>query len=790
MAKEKGHLFQSLTHYRITLILLAGLLVSGHFGLFEVIDRKISKPIEFRLRNHLNLDPDINPRIKIINLDDRTVTALGRTDLTLSEWGLVLEHLSLHRPSRILIDKVFQVVEKSPINGPQEQSPRELAPVYVGTFSSPTKIPGRPTVQENAKILSGRARLPWAQNVSPYIYGPADDIKALFSGYGTINYRADGHMPAALQTDDGTLYPTLGLMAGNHFEVTNDGLLVDHHRIPVRADGDIQVNLSNVNRYFEKGRAFSMGWVLRSAQQGKNLRGFNEGDIVFILPMMYTGNADFKSTPLGDLEGGLLHVSVANSLLNRAWIHMWQVPLLAAALAALFTLALAHFTGPLIGLISSLATVLFLSCGGLMLFCFFAHSIPWAEASLVASAAGLSATAERARMQERDALQIRHALAGLVSPRLLQSLLKDLQRIKREARAARVTVMFIDIEGFSLKSQERDPNIVFRRLKEELSHLCHRVHLYGGVVDKTLGDGLMCYFGHNFSGVQHSTDREHALAALACAIDIQLDSARRAIDLAESTTIPAAEKMAFPLRIGINTGEVYAGNIGTDDRIDLTVIGTTVNWAKRFEDSCESFRIMMGPETKSVITKQEGIGDFQVTVGDRTYTLKRRDLIVKHYEHKWDGWECNPFEGHFSFLTNALGAVTQEFPFQTPRYQVSPNAAIKVIVDNKQEAQIIAFSDEGLTIASNVYLAKHDVVDISFKVSRDSIQDWQIELMNLSIHASVIWGVQHTNHNQHGLKYLEMSQKVREHVTTLLKRIEHEVSKNAEYVLKRTGSDI
>lgn len=783
-------LLTALLQYRITLVFFISLLLGGQFGLFDVIDRNISKPVEFQLRNHLNRDPPIDERIKIVNFDDATVTALGRTDLTLQEWSQVLQHLSLHKPKKILIDKVFQVVDKSSQMEAMQLSGSNLVPIFVGSFSSPFKISGRALVRTNAPMLMGHKSLPWPQQVKSFIYGPADEVKPLFSGYGSINYNQDGHMPAAIQAQDGTLFPSLGLLAGDRFSVGDDGLRVDDLLVPVRPEGNIQVNQSNTLRYFDKKNAVNMSWLLRRAQKGLGLAGFKEGDIVFILPMMYTGNADFKATPLGDLPGGLLHVSVANSLLTNNWIRVWHHPALAAGLSALFALTLAHLSGPLFGLLGTLAALLIWVGCGLLAFCTFGHSVPWAESTLLAGAVGLSAIAEKARIQERQALQIKHALAGLVSPRLLQSLLKDLQRIKQEASSTRATVMFIDIEGFSLKSQEKDPNVVFRRLKKELSHLCHKVHLYGGIVDKTLGDGLMCYFGHNFSGLFHSTDREHALAALGCAIDIQLDSARRAIALAGNADIPEDEKMIFPLRIGINTGDVYAGNIGTDDRIDLTVIGTTVNWAKRFEDSCESLRIMMGPKTKEVITSQQGQGDFEITFGDRNYTLKQRDLIVKHYERKWTGWECNPFEGHFGFLTTALGAVTQESFAKTDRYQVASEASLHLIIDGKAGARLVEFSLEGMTIVSEVYLAKHDVVEIAFRVSRESIQDWQIELMNLRFRATVIWGVQHNNRNQHGLKYLEMSQKEREHLTMLLKRIDHEVTDNAAQILQRTGTTV
>lgn len=244
--------FKALLQYRITLIFFASLLLAGRFGLFDVIDRNISKPIEFRLRNHLGLDPLIDERIKIVNFDDTTVTALGRTELTLLEWKQVLRHLSLHKPKKILIDKAFQVVDIDNQLQEVQFTGSDLAPIFVGSFSSRSRIPGRTLLQSNAPMLRGHKGLPLPDQSKNFIYGPAQEVKALFSGYGSINYNQNGHMPVAIQSKDGTLFPSLGLLVGDSFSVNREGIRVDDQIIPVRPDGSIQVNQSSTPRYFDK----------------------------------------------------------------------------------------------------------------------------------------------------------------------------------------------------------------------------------------------------------------------------------------------------------------------------------------------------------------------------------------------------------------------------------------------------------------------------------------------------------------------------------------------------------
>ena len=145
--------------------------------------------------------------------------------------------------------------------------------------------------------------------------------------------------------------------------------------------------------------------------------------------------------------------------------------------------------------------------------------------------------------------------------------------------------MFIDMVGFSMSSEDLTPRLALARLSSNITYLKEKIYQHGGEVNKTLGDGLLAYFGYPVTG----NNRNHAEDALKCAIEIQQDCLKRCVEKENNM-------FTYPLRIGINTDLVYIGVIG--DESDISLVGSAVIFASRLESSCEPFRIMLGSTTR------------------------------------------------------------------------------------------------------------------------------------------------------------------------------------------------
>jgi adenylate cyclase len=133
-----------------------------------------------------------------------------------------------------------------------------------------------------------------------------------------------------------------------------------------------------------------------------------------------------------------------------------------------------------------------------------------------------------------------------------------------------LTVFFSDLAGFTSLSERLGPGIV-PVLTEYLSSASHAIVEQGGTIDKFIGDAVMAFWG---APVAHAHQAEAACrAALAC----------QRVMAELRTPGEAGEKAPLHLRIGINTGTMLVGNIGSEERLNYTVIGDTVNLASRLE---------------------------------------------------------------------------------------------------------------------------------------------------------------------------------------------------------------
>lgn len=146
-----------------------------------------------------------------------------------------------------------------------------------------------------------------------------------------------------------------------------------------------------------------------------------------------------------------------------------------------------------------------------------------------------------------------------------------------------VTVMFADITGFTALSERLDPEQVTETVNRLFKLFSEPIQKYDGTIDKFMGDAVMVLFG---APRTHENDAERAIR---CALDMlaAMQTARQ--------TLPFGH--ALNLHIGLNTGLVIAGQVGTDQKMEYTVIGDTANLASRLQDAAPPGTIYVGEST-------------------------------------------------------------------------------------------------------------------------------------------------------------------------------------------------
>jgi adenylate cyclase len=170
-------------------------------------------------------------------------------------------------------------------------------------------------------------------------------------------------------------------------------------------------------------------------------------------------------------------------------------------------------------------------------------------------------------LQERE--RVRSIMNKVVSKQVAEELLKGEIRMGGEIRFA--TVMFSDIREFTALSESVDPQELVGTLNDYLTLMSRVVEKHSGVIDKYIGDAIMSLFGAPLS---HPAD-----------VDNCLQTALDMLWALEDFNYRRAWEGKPPIRIGagINTGPVIAGNMGSEDRLNYTVLGDSVNLASRLE---------------------------------------------------------------------------------------------------------------------------------------------------------------------------------------------------------------
>ncbi|MEQ8175517.1 MAG: adenylate/guanylate cyclase domain-containing protein [Syntrophomonadaceae bacterium] len=167
--------------------------------------------------------------------------------------------------------------------------------------------------------------------------------------------------------------------------------------------------------------------------------------------------------------------------------------------------------------------------------------------------------------------RIRNTFSRYVSPAVVDSLLQQENPVELGGLSQEISILFSDIRGFTAYSEGRPAQEVVARLNEYFTAMTEIVFRYGGTLDKYLGDGLLAYFGAPVQLPDHSGQ------ALAAAVEM-LDTVER---LNQDWEDRGEAKMKIGL--GVHSGTVVVGNIGSPKRLEYTIIGENVNLASRLE---------------------------------------------------------------------------------------------------------------------------------------------------------------------------------------------------------------
>jgi adenylate cyclase len=220
--------------------------------------------------------------------------------------------------------------------------------------------------------------------------------------------------------------------------------------------------------------------------------------------------------------------------------------------------------------------------------------LPLVAPLLTAGTVLVAASAYKFALGQRERRLIRRAFQHYVSPAIVQQMLDDPSRLKLGGEAYDVTVIFTDLEGFTSVAERMTPEALRERLSAYFKAMMAPLLAERATLDKFIGDAIMVYFGCPIP------DPGHAAQACRAALAMQRDLAALNQQWIRAGAAP------LRMRIGVNSGTAIAGNMGTDEIFNFTIIGDCVNLASRLEGVNKAYgtRILVGEDTWQRVAAQ------------------------------------------------------------------------------------------------------------------------------------------------------------------------------------------
>jgi len=248
--------------------------------------------------------------------------------------------------------------------------------------------------------------------------------------------------------------------------------------------------------------------------------------------------------------------------------------------------------------------------------------------------------------ESRSKRQMVDLFGEYVAPELVSEMAADPSRYSMEGESRELTVLFSDVRGFTTISESLQPNELREYINEYLTVMSEIIRAHRGTLDKYIGDAIMAFWGAPIA------DPEHAKLATQAAIAMQTEAVR----LNERFVARAWPELA--IGVGVNTGPMRVGDMGSKIRRAYTVMGDAVNLGSRLEGITKTYGVgvIVGPQTKAAVPdmlfqeldvvkvkgKNEPVSIYtpvgttdQLNAGARASLEKWRDMLQAFREQNW-----------------------------------------------------------------------------------------------------------------------------------------------------------
>jgi adenylate cyclase len=448
----------------------------------------------------------------------------------------------------------------------------------------------------------------WVQNGGRVAAGAQANIKILAEaaasyGFIDINPDPDGTLRHALlikRYRDQDYFPSLAMQVVREFEdipdqqiaayIASDGLeriQFGSHTMRQARDGSALINYTGPYGTYAH---YSMWDVMSGAVPASTFRGK-----IVLVGATALAIGDLRNTPFeggGEAYMGVeVHANIIDNILHsneqgRTFLTRgFREEITDLGFILLFGLGFGYLFSSVKPLWSTISVLLALAGFGWFVYFAFAREGRWLGFVLPAGtlAANYAAiTSFRMIFEEGEKRKIRKSFAQYLSPGVIGLIEKDPQKyIHPGGETKELTVMFSDIRGFTTISEGLSADELVRLLNEYLGAMTEILFANLGTLDKYIGDAIMAFWGSPYP------QSDHAESACHCALEMSQALGKLNEKWKQEDRPPIA------IGIGLNTGEVNVGNMGSEKRLAWTVMGDNVNLASRLEGITKQYQIQI-----------------------------------------------------------------------------------------------------------------------------------------------------------------------------------------------------
>lgn len=256
--------------------------------------------------------------------------------------------------------------------------------------------------------------------------------------------------------------------------------------------------------------------------------------------------------------------------------------------------------------------------------CFWFRFIPsWSPILLGFLCATALMWLQRFLQEEAEKRRIRETFSLYVPTQVADEIARNPDIAHLDGKRLRVAVLFSDIRGFTTYSEQNPPELIVKQMREYLTEMTTVVHEHQGVLDKFMGDAVMALYGPFLP-----EDINISAFAIASAIGM-LDRLEKLNERWRQQGLPT-----FRIGIGIHVGEAVVGNIGSDQRVQYTALGDTVNLASRLQVLTKELKATIIVSKDVMQEASRELDEFVEFIDRGTVAVRGRERLVRVYEVK------------------------------------------------------------------------------------------------------------------------------------------------------------